>query len=134
MNKRSGFLFVLLLAATGFIAWKANEPNPIYAGREIDSFVHPYPWSYVAWMVGFSLLVFGISFLKKPLARFIGAVFAFSFGAFLITLLTLTVMHAPPVHGALLIVVFFLTLALLFYTGYSCANWQTKRIRRDSAS
>lgn len=134
MKKRTGFLLVLLVALTVFVAWKATEPNPFYAGRDMDSFVHPYPWFYLGWMIAFSSLIFGISFLKRPLIRFVGALVAFLLGAFLTTILIFTVMHAPPVHDEMLLVVFFISSALLFYSGYTCALWRSKRHDRDRAS
>ncbi len=134
MSKQTGFLIVVLMSLTIFIAWSAMEPNQflIQPGTEPDP--QPYPWGYPAWMLFFSSLVIGASSFKNPLARFVGASISFLLGSFLVVTLGMTVMHSPPVHDNLLYVLFFSSLGLLFYSGYTCAIWRSKSQVRGSAS
>ena len=134
MSKQTGFLLVVLTGLTIFIAWSATEPNEYMIRPGFEQAPQPYPWAYLAWMALFSFVVIAASALKKPLARFIGALTAFLLGAYLVVILALSIMHSPPVHGRLLYVMFFSSLCLLFYSGYSCSVWRSKSRARDSAS
>ena len=131
MNKRTGFLFIVLAGLTAFIAWSATEPNEYMAHPGLEPAPQPYPWGYLAWMTVFSAVIVGTFVLKNPLARFIGSLFSFSLGAFLVVILAMSVMHSPPVHDRLLIIVFFSSLGLLFYSGYTCAIWLSKGQAND---
>jgi hypothetical protein len=134
MNKRTGFLLVVLMSLTLFIAWSATEPNQFLMRPGTEPAPQPYPWTYPAWMLFFGSVVIGLSSFKKPLARFVGAAISFLFGAFLVVILGMTVMHSPPVHDNLLYVLFFSSLGLLFFSGYACAIWRSKSHDKDSAS
>ena len=123
MNKKYGLLIFLLVALTAWIAWKATEPNPYTYGPD-ESFVHPYPWQYAVWMFVYGTVVIGLLSFKKPLWSFIGATVAFGLAAFSFTILILGAMHSPPVHDSLFYVMFFTSIGLLFFSGYTCAIWR----------
>ncbi len=134
MNKRTGVLLIVLTGLTVFIAWSATEPNEYMLRPGTEPAPQPYPWGSLAWMVVLGLAVFGAAIAKAPLARFLGATTSFLLSAFLVVILTMSVMHSPPVHDKLLYVAFFLSLGLLFYSGYTCSIWLSKSQGRGSAS
>lgn len=118
---------LLLIAFTGltiFIAWGATEPNQymIRPGTEPDP--QPYPWPYPAWMAVFGVVTTALLSLKRSSARFFGALISFLFAAFLVVVLAMSLMHSPPVHEYLLVVMFISSLGLLFYLGYAFAVWR----------
>lgn len=134
MSKRTGLLLVVLTGLTIFIAWSATEPNQYLMSPSTEPAPQPYPWTYPAWMVFFGFVVIGLSSFKTPLARFVGASISFLLGAFLVMILGMTVMHSPPVHDNLLYVIFFSSVGLLFYLGYTCAIWRSNSQGNNSAS
>ncbi len=118
---------MLLVALAGFvlfIGFRATEPNAYPSAPGAEAGPQPYPWQYPIWLIAFGLVAIGSMNLKKPLSRLIGVLISFVFGACLVVLLTMTVMHSPPVHIDLLYLVFFASLALLFYLGYVFAAWR----------
>ena len=120
-----GFLIVLFVALTAWIAWRATEPNP-YPYDPEGNFVHAYPWQYPALMFVLGLLVIGLLSFRKPLWSFVGATLAFCVTTALFTMLALTLMHSPPVHGSLFFTTFFCGAGLLFVSGYTCAVWRSE--------
>ena len=121
MSKPNGLLLTVFAGLMLFIAWSATEPNQYLVGPDAEAAPQTYPWNYPAWLAAFAVAVIGSTSFSKPLTRFIGALFSFVFGACLVVLLAITVMHSPPVHVNLLYVMFFSSLGLLFYLGYTFA-------------
>ncbi len=134
MSKQTGLLLIVLTGLTIFIAWSATEPNQYMIRPGTEPAPQPYPWNYPAWTVLFGITAIGSMSLKKPLARFFGVLLSFIFGAYLVVILAMTVMHSPPVHDDLLIVIFFSSLGLLFYLGYTFAIWRQQSLGGDNVS
>ncbi len=132
MNKRIIVLLITLAGFVLFIASRANEPNAYLSGVRGDGVPQPYPWQYPAWLVAFGLVTIGSVSLRKPLTRLIGVLISFVFSACLVVLLAMSVMHSPPVHFDLLYVMFFASLGLLFYLGYTFAVWRQQAGDADS--
>ena len=68
--------------------------------------------------------------LRSLRARFIGVVTAVVLGVCLTALLVATVMHSHPAHSAAMLIVFLTVPILLFYAGYTFAQWR-KGIGKD---
>jgi len=127
-------MFLVLLGLIIFIAWSATEPNPYMIRPGTDPAPQSYPWGYPVWLLIFGIVVIGLSSLRAPRSRFVGAVVSFILGSLLSVELAMTSMHSPSVQGNLLYIMFFSSLGLLFYSGYTCAMWRSKSQASDSAS
>jgi len=124
MNLRTKVLAALWAALVGLTAWHATAPNPYLEGILDPAVAEQYPWEYplLTAVVGGVLIL-----LLRPWRAthsFFGAMigfalcFVFSISAFV------SLMHAPPVHTTVALSFFFLSLALLFYTGFAFAGWR----------
>ncbi len=79
-------------------------------------------------------IIIGLLSFKSALWSFVGAIAALGLASSSFTILALGMMHSPPVHGSLFFVMFFSSVALVFYSGYTCAIWRSGPRTQNAAS
>ncbi len=129
MKTATKVLLILTVVLTTIVAWRMTGPDHYRDGPDAASFTPPYAWAYPIWMALYGVAASVLLSLKSSRGKFIGAITAVALGIGVSALLVVTVMHSHPAHSLLLLIVFCSVMLLLFYSGYTFANW-----RRNSAS
>lgn len=119
MRARAKFLLVLWIALVAIVAWAATLPDTYYSGLPEKFVDDSYLWEYpVLFAVLCAIIIFAIR-PWRPEPGLTGAIVAFIISVAAYVFLAMSMMHAPPVHGYVFILLFLVSQGLLFYCGFA---------------
>ena len=124
MKRSTKILLILTVVLTAIVAWGMTAPDHYRDGPGAVSFTPPYAWAYPIWMAVYGATVTVLLSLRSSRARFVGAISSVVLGIGLSCLLVMTIMHSHSAHTLLLMIVSCSVLLLIFYSGYTFANWR----------